>query len=215
MTALHEVGGIGDWLSDSPLAQSYLWDKSVDSITPTELVAFIAGFRGTDRYAKAHQAMDVALHEVRQAIARGDLQGANIETLSPPDPLFTMADLRESLAALSEPRRRAVLFALDTGLSPQQVEMMSWAEASKLKVGALAASILKYTPRHISLDAVFWEELIPDYPTPVVGIEDSLVKFCGLEFDWLVYFYGRMAWVDLGRSDKAFKTAVKVDLPIH
>lgn len=215
MTTLHEVGGIGDWLADTPLAQSYLWNKTVEIITPTEMIAFLARFRGTDEYAKAHQAIDVALHEIRRATARGDLEGALVEKLSPPDPMFTIGDLRESLAPLTEPRRRAVLFALDTGLAPSQVEMMSWREASKLMLNPLADSILKYTPRHINLDVVFWEELMPNYPTPVLGVAESVQKHCGLEFDWLAYFYARMRWVDLGRSDEAFKRAVMADLRAH
>lgn len=87
---------------------------------------------------------------------------------------FTLGDLRALLAPLSNTRKQAVLYTLDTHGTLDHTTILGWKEALRMPVSEFARDIIQAQPRHLRLDYVFWEYLEGGSAAPLFGLEDSV-----------------------------------------
>jgi hypothetical protein len=110
---------------------------------------------------------------------------------------FTLGDLRALLAPLSNTRKQAVLYTLDTAGTLDHTTILGWKEALRMPVSKFARDIIQAQPRHLRLDYVFWEYLEGGSAAPLFGLEDSVREVTmGRSFAELQELYDRMVWID-------------------
>lgn len=209
MTTLHQIGSIEALLSNSPLSTSKLWWRSVDTISGTELHAFVArmGYEGYGREARHN--VEIALGEVRRAVANGEIEPVPMLDFRLPGATLTLGDVRSLLARTTPVRRKAILFALEAGLTLKDVLELRWDKALKLDLTEQARWVLLGMPRHIKSNLVFWEYSRFGTPFPLLGL---IEEFNGmtLRMDWEEFArqYQRAIPYDYDAEWITFKSAI-------
>jgi hypothetical protein len=118
---------------------------------------------------------------------------------------FTLADLRALLAPLSNTRRQAIFYTLETHGTIDSTVMLGWKEGLRTQAPAFARDIVQAQPRHLRLDYVFWEYLESGTAAPLFGLEDNVREVTmGRSFPELQALYDRMVWVDSEVEATAF-----------
>jgi hypothetical protein len=111
--------------------------------------------------------------------------------------IFTLGDLRALLAPLSNTRKQAVLYTLDTHGTLDHTTILGWKEALRSPASEFARDIIRAQPRHLRLDYVFWEYLESGQAAPLFGLENSVSEVTlGRSFADLQALYDRMVWID-------------------
>jgi hypothetical protein len=110
---------------------------------------------------------------------------------------FTLGDLRAMLAPLSNARKQAILYALDTHGTLDQTINLAWKQALRTQTSEFARDIVIAQPRHLRLDYVFWQYLETGQASPLFGLENDVREVTnGLDFRELQSLYDRMIWID-------------------
>lgn len=209
MTALHQIGSIESLLSNSPLSTSKLWWRDIASITGSELYAFVArmGYEGYGREARHN--VEIALGEARHAAALGKIASISILNLKMPAPRVTLGEVRSLLARTSITRRKAILYALETGTPLREVVELRWNKAFKLELSEQARLVLLGMPRHIGTNLVFWEYSRTGRPLPLLGlVEEVSGMLRHVEWDEFVRQYQDAILYDYDAEWSAFKAAL-------
>lgn len=199
--ALKDIGSIKLLLGQSPLAQSPLWTKSIDTIVPQQLVAFTTNMGMQGREPKAHVTLELAMREIHKAVQDHKL----------PDTLpiltykksahvtLTASELAQGLATLEAPRPAAILFGLEMGLTGTAAATVTWKQAIAWRnAGQLterAAQILAKQPRHLQCAYVFWSESSGGRPLPLFGLDSDVFAAMGLLWAELQAGYRTLTYV--------------------
>jgi len=69
---------------------------------------------------------------------------------------ITDYDLVKSLSQYSIIKRKAIMFALTSGILPEECEVLTWTDVSTMRLDKHSIHNLKSLPRHIFSDLVFW-----------------------------------------------------------
>jgi hypothetical protein len=126
---------------------------------------------------------------------------------------FTLGDLRTLLAPLSNTRKQAVLYTLDTHGTLDHTMILGWKEALRTPASEFAKDIVRAQPRHLRLDYVFWEYHESGQAAPLFGLEDSVRELAmGRGFDELQALYDRMIWIDSRVEAEHFVTTILKEL---
>ncbi|TSP13987.1 hypothetical protein [Cupriavidus campinensis] len=199
--ALKDIGSIRLLLGQSPLAQSPLWTKSVDTIVPQQFVAFTTNMGMQGREPEAQVALEIAMREVRKAVEDHKL----------PDTLpiliykksahvtLTASELAQGLATLAQPRPAAILFGLEQGLTGTAAATVTWRQAIAWRnAGQLterAEQILSKQPRHLLCPYVFWSQNDGGRALPLFGLDSDVFAAMGMVWGELQAGYRMMAYV--------------------
>lgn len=193
MTMLKDVKSFKGF-TNSALARSPLWNKPVDQIVPAQLVAFrerlkLDGHQGTVFLFKA------IIDSLNQAKASGEIKDAPILDFAKPKAVvMDLRVMREAFERMSRPTPSAILFALETGLDPDELTVLTWERAKTLaktgRVQTYARLILEAQPRHISCKYVFWRQ----------GPKGGAHALYGLELEVFEEF--KMVWSELAQAYK-------------
>jgi integrase len=182
---LKDVGNIHALLKDSPLAISRLWDRNVETIKPIEFTCFIRRMKSRGYEVQASNAVELAVNEIFKAIVQSEIKSIELIKLFTEYRDADFGKIKEKLKKLSLVRRKAFMFMLETGLTPQEVVKLSWTEVKKRTLTETASLVLRSLPRHITSNFVFWEYGSKANAMPILGfIEES--KYI-LEDDWSNY----------------------------
>jgi hypothetical protein len=171
---LKEVGNIKALLSDSPLAISRLWERDVETIKAIEFTCFIRRMKERGYEAQASRAVELAVNEIFKAIIQDNIKSVELIKIFSETAKADFGKIKDRLLKLSLVRRKAFMFMLDTGLTPQEIVKLKWHEARLKKLTDTASTILRSLPRHIRSDFVFWEYGNKANAMPILGfIEES------------------------------------------
>jgi len=157
MVAFKDLGIFEDLPADSPLRQSRIWERPVESLTPTELIAFIRKMEGLGLGPEAKHTAEMALDTLRHCMTTGEVESSPLARFQVPEERKTYAELRAMLAPMSRMRQDAVMLAADAALSLDDVITLRWRRARLLKLSPHGRFILRTRPRHLFTDLVFWE----------------------------------------------------------
>ncbi|USU18453.1 hypothetical protein [Paraburkholderia fungorum] len=126
---------------------------------------------------------------------------------------FMLGDLRALLAPLSNTRKQAVLFALDTGTSLDDTVMLGWKDGLRKQTTEFGRELIRAQPRHRRLDYVFWEYLEDGSAAPLFGLENSVSEVTMVRsFGDLKALYDRMVWINSKVEAECFVRALNLAL---
>lgn len=201
MPTLKEIGHLASRTGISPLAQSPLWHQDISTITLAQVCAFLAKMKLRDRRDEGESALEIALQEVQQAVARNEIAAPPLLSYRRANRVnLTIGELRQGLAYLDDMRATATLFALETGMNALDVtrltrpRLTAWRRTHQLS--PLAAACLHRTPRHLSCPYVFWCETDDGAPLPLFGMDATIFEAFGLVWAELEQGYARLIWID-------------------
>jgi hypothetical protein len=202
MPRLGELGKIGDRMAGiGPLASSPLLAREASSVTRLDLLVFLklADLVCEGYSNPARRDIAILLEETARARLSGQLDTTPDYAYFEESPLaFTVTDLCAGLDNLEPEFRRAALFALETGISPDKVMILEPARVRQLTLSPLAQAIAQATPRHLKLNYLFWQFLPGGQAAPLFGFKELLSDaFDGHSFEELLANYRRMVWVDM------------------
>ena len=199
MTTLSNLGQLST-LAHTSFSQSKFWNRDAESITPVELSAYIKrmSYEGKEEEARSH--VQAVLDAIRESISAGIIQGANVERMKLSEGVFTVSDLLDALQGESRARRAAIIFALESALTPESITFLTHARALKMRrLTPLARSIVRSRPRHILTPLLFWDAL-EKRVLPVLRLREEFEKQSGMKWWMLEDSYSRMILVD-GQSE--------------
>ena len=171
--ALKDISSFKD-LASSVLASSPLWNLPARRIKPQQLASFKQRLK-----FEGYKDIDFLFHKImlslNQAKRSGELKNAPILTYTEPShKVLTSTDLINGFDQMSRPSPAAILFALEVGMSAEQVISLTWKHVGQaFQNGGLTATareILVMQPRHIKSHYVFWRER-NGKPEPLFGLE--------------------------------------------
>lgn len=210
----NEVGGFGQWLSTTPLADDRFWQRPLERISEVEIQLFYARARLKGCLPVAREAID----KLQAALITGALDGSvpsdalAIVSHEVPPERFTVEEFIDCLVMLPQARRSAVIFALATKRSPEDVVCMEWREVPGLnRVNALARDVLRQRAklRHLRLPYVFWEWVSEVTAAPLLNLQTQAELAFDAAWPVIQYRWDEMIWID-GRADvESFKRVVE------
>lgn len=83
---------------------------------------------------------------------------------------ITDYELMKSLSRFSPIKRKAILFALISGMCPDEIEVLDWDTLREIPLSKDAAKMANALPRHIFSGLVFWE-IYDDVPIMISNLK--------------------------------------------
>ena len=157
MTAMKNIGTLGSEAINTPLANSKLWERDVETISPEEIYAFIQRHKMIGNEGAARHSVDVLLSELKKSIAKREITGCKIDRLSAFDVRLSLSDISKLLHQMSRVKVLATLFALETDVDLKDITLLRWSQLNKMQLSERAKEVVTYLVRHIRTDLVFWE----------------------------------------------------------
>lgn len=195
MTMLKDVKSFKGF-TNSLLANSPLWNKPVDQIIPAQLVAFRERLK-LEGHQDTVSLFKTIVDSLNQAKASGEITNAPILDFAKPKAVvMDLRRMREAFERMSRPTPSAILFALEVGLDPDELTVLTWERAKALakagRVKTYARSILEGQPRHISCKYVFWRQGPKGGAHALYGLELEVFEEFGMVWSELVQAYKDM-----------------------
>lgn len=209
MTAIREIGHLEQIAENTPLAQSKLWDREIETVRPAEVYAFIYRNKLQGKEAEARQSVDMMLSELRTAIARREVGGSFIERLSAFDTRMTRGDVRVLLSSMTRERALATLFTLEADVLPEQIATVRWSHVLKSDLSERAREVLSLMPRHIRTDLVFWE-YDESRLSPLFALKPYIEQKAGMTWEWLQVSYASRIDIDFDLDFAALRKELAI-----
>ena len=155
----HELNAFSDTLGKSTLATDSFWALPLSQMAPMQVEFFYHRAKFLDKFEEA-KALITELQQVVMASSQAlDKEDMMIFAHRVPDPIFTVDELVDGLGQMTEVRQNALLFALETKLTPAQVINLRWNDPVQLPQTECVQILLSgaRAHRHINLPYVFWE----------------------------------------------------------
>ncbi|WP_199153511.1 hypothetical protein [Chromobacterium sp. ASV23] len=175
---------MGDCQSLAVLNKSKLWQLDTSKLTTINLISFIKQAAIDGFEYEARQDVLILLERMLDKMVAGTIPYNPIVTYDPAQPRRQPRLLGEyctDLIELSIPRRRAILFALETDLdlSLDDVVELSWRAAAEAATTEASRRIVMGLPRHLRLPYAFWEWMDHARAMPLVGLQASFEGISG------------------------------------
>jgi hypothetical protein len=190
----------------SHLSTTALWDQDLATITPAQLVAFVAKFKYVGRADEAESALQIAMSAVELAANRGEIPRPPMLEYRRPDRIvMTRGELRRALAFMKPVQAYATVFALETGLSSQEVMRLKQSDLADLRrkreLSDVALACLERVPRNIVSPYVFWRPIKAKgrtitAPMPIMDLDEAIFDAFGFVWAELEQAYANLIQVD-------------------
>ena len=202
---LIDVRGVAQMVSDTPVADDRLWNKELCMVSETDIQLFYA----RSQLAGARDAAIDVIDRLQAMLIAESFEGREsspaIILHVPPVDRFMVDELVDGLAKLPLPRRRAILYALETGSSPKQITVLPW-KGLPAPNSRIAAEILTAAgqTRHMKLPYVFWEWVSAQIAAPLLELQWSAEQAFGCPWPQIVSRYSLMGNIDRRSEDASF-----------
>lgn len=199
----------GQW-RHTLIENSALWNRSVYDLSSLDLKIFLRQHWQTPVYTRALTEVTDLTNIVWESVINGALTDApRIVYFEVPTPRLTIDELLSWLSEVSIERRKAILFALETGCSIRETVELEHGDLSTKRLTPFAANIVRSMARHLQLDYIFWETTETNKAMPLVGLEESVIDVSqGMGFDGLRRLYQDMIVIDRADDLARFKSTV-------
>lgn len=204
MTMLKDI--IAGAAGVSHLSRSPLWEQDVATITPAQMVAFVAKLKLDNSGDEAESALDIAVKLVEEAADRGQIPHPGMLAYKRPNFIvLTIGELRRGLAFVQPVQAYAIMFALETGLSSQEVASFTHRDLAVLrrerKLSDIAKACLARQPRNLASPYVFWRSLniagrATTSPVPIMDLDEAVFDAFGLVWAELEQGYANLIYAD-------------------
>lgn len=177
------------------LPKSKIWERDISKVTRLDIRVFIRrNHDSKEAIAEAQMLLDKAFNH---AISNYKVP-PKICFFKPVQERITVDELVSWLSVVSETRRKALLFALETGMDVREVIELTWKDVPGLRntLSEFANGILHGMVRHFKLPYVFWEAN-NNADLPLFGLsEDAEEVANGHGFSGLRAMYKNMIMID-------------------
>lgn len=173
MSSVATLRDIAQLPEDAPLRQSKFWNKPAESITPEQIIAFVKRMEMRGQGDAARDNIQVLLDMIRKDIAGGQIDAAVLESFKLKEKTLSIEQMRRELNGLTHDRREAVIFAIASKLTLDEVTLLKWSDVSLTHLDTRARELVRYRPRHIQTNLVFWE-YVNGKLVPLLGLSDQL-----------------------------------------
>lgn len=212
MPSIQDIGQSVVQLQNSEISKTKLWLKQTQNVKPLDLLIYHRTQRELGRADEARLEIEVLIGETVKAMIDGRVKDAPYIAYMGEQPTMTLGDFTDALyfSELSLQRRKAMLFALESGIKPEDVVALTWNMVNRMKFSPLAKAVLESQPRHIRLNYVFWEE-IDTYGMagPLFGLSQNFQEtFEGLRFNQVKTLFDRAPQVDPFIEGEEFKDQI-------
>ena len=202
----------GNW-RHSLIESSALWHRDINSINLLDLQIFLRQHWGTAKYTVATSEVKDLCGRAWDLLISGEIENPPpIIYFEAPNPRLTMDEFIQWLLPVSLERRKAILFALETGCSIKETVELKHSNIPLMTLTPMSVDIVRSMARHIRLENVFWEKSFLDgKPLPLVGLADSVNDVSqGMGFDAL-----RRLYKDIIKIDRTDDLHEFFDLVLH
>ena len=175
MTSIAKMRDVAQLPEDAPLRQSKFWNQSVESVNPQQVMAFVKRMETKGLGDRAKDDVVVLLDMIRKCVASGDITSAKLETFQLKSKTICIARIRQELSALTIDRRDAVLFAIASEMTLDEVALLRWQDVDFNILDTRARELVQYRPRHINTNLVFWE-YVGKRLTSMLNLNDQFEK---------------------------------------
>lgn len=186
MLHIKDLGLENAHLKNSQLKNYRLWNKLTSQVKPLDLIIYQKSMEIEGQEQEAIRDIEELQRITILAMLEGRLNNAPYLSYIGERIRMTMGDFTSLLqhADLTPVRKKAILFALETGIKPEDVVIMTWKIASKTKMTPMAKAIIDSLPRNLHINYVFWEEMDTFSMTaPLFGLSQNVQDlFSGLTY---------------------------------
>lgn len=186
MTTISQIGQSSAQLKNSQLSNSKLWQKKTNDVYPLDLTLFIQKMKMKGLKDEAIRAVEELQRLTLLALLEGKIKDAPYLAYSGEKVRMTLGDFACILtfSNLSDERQKAILFALETGMKPEDVITITWSMVRRMPLSKLASAIVESFPRNLHVNYVFWEKFEAfDMVGPMFGLsQDFQDLFSGMSF---------------------------------
>lgn len=110
---------------------------------------------------------------------------------------ITVGEFCSRIEHLPLVKRQAVLFCLETGLTPKEVMALDWPRLKTRQLTPFARHLACAQPRHIRLNYIFWQTICNGAAGPLFDLSDSFDEAAeGLSFDQFKRLYDTKILID-------------------
>lgn len=199
---LKDIPGILPALINSELSNSKLWLMNIQTISKYHIQALINKSKLTNPNTEIEKEISYAIQQINDAIYCGLINQSKVANYKISNAEFiTVSDLINGLIKLKDVYRKAVLFALETKSSLDEVASLTNAQAAQLaQESRLASEILSSCITSIKIKYVFWESSVNNHHHPLHNLDHEVLKGFGFEFEKLSLKYKNIIyddWFDL------------------
>jgi len=180
-----------------------LWQREVASVDENDLHDFM----------RRHHDSEVAEKEALQLVNVA-YKYANARSQMPPSLCnfyfvknkLTPDEFRSRLQRVPQERRRAILFALETGMDIRDVVELTWKNLPPMfQFSEFAGGIVRGLVRHFKLPYVFWEIVQNGVAAPLFGLGTDAEEVAqGHGFARFRLMYAKMIFVDQVQEEVDF-----------
>lgn len=184
MLQVKDIGQDNARLQNSQLKNYRLWNKPTSQVKSLDLLIYQKSMEIEGNGNEAIRDIEELQRATIMAMLDGRLNDAPYLSYMGQRIKMTMGDFTALLqySDLSQIRKKAILFSLETGIKPEDVVIMTWKIAAKTKMTPFAKAIVESIPRNIHINYVFWEEMESfDMVAPLFGLSQNVQDlFSGL-----------------------------------
>jgi len=133
---------------------------------------------------------------------------------NPPERVYlTAGELRNGLRYAKQPKAAAILFALETHLTPAEVEGLTWTQVARMKrqqqLTELAEKCLLACPQQIRFKYAFWQQNDIGGLEPIFGIDHAVFDAFGMIWAELENGYANLIRIDGPADRKSVETYLR------
>lgn len=189
------------YLQDSPL-----WCRDVDDITSLDLLLFFLTAADEDHAAAVELQIHALQNRALGAIVTGEVGQVDWICWSPPSLRLTLGEITQMFSVAPFERRRALMFALETGLDLKRVVALNWKQLKSIKLTPFAQQVIDSQTRHIRLPYVFWEWADANTAMPLLSLDVTALEVSeGHGWAWFTDRCRDAVLIDTGADAEHFK----------
>jgi len=187
-------------LKNSKLTNSKLWHKQTKDVLPLDLLIYLRQMKEQGEHQTALRDIEELQRLTILAMLEGQLNDAPYLSFAGEKLVMTLGEFACILhfANLSQMRKKALVFSLETGIKPEDVITLTRQAARRRSWTGFQQAIIDSVPVNMNLNYVFWEEF------EAYGMHAPLF---GLSQDLQDLFNGAQ-WHEI---HELYKKAVKID----
>lgn len=179
MQALKDIAGLASALGASPISKSPIWGQPIDKILPAQLISFRERMKSAGKRDQADAAIDYIVNQVSHMVDKGLLPVVPLlDYTEPRVNIMTGGEFLVGLSRMGRPLAALALFALETGMTPEQVITLTRHQARKLDLSARAREIIAAQPISITTRFIFWRDYNNRH-MPIFGFDKELFDAFG------------------------------------